>query len=277
MTQPFRLPDLEGYEGDTLASALLANGIHLVGRSFKYHRPRGILSAGPEEPNALVQVGTGATSTPNARATEVVLADGLVAASQNCWPSVAFDLGGSANLVSGLLPAGFYYKTFMGAQSWMLFEPLIRRAAGLGRAPDAREGGGRDPDRYDHQYDHCDVLVVGGGPAGLAAALAASRTGARVLFADDQRAPGGRLRQEANPDIDGKPALDWVSDAWRELATHDVVMPKRLRVVGYYDGNFLTAIETPPAGPVRERLARSCWRLARSSARSCSPATTGRA
>ena len=169
-----------GFEGDTLASALLANGVHVVGRSFKYHRPRGVMTAGPEEPNALVQVGEGAESEPNIRATELPLTEGLVARSQNCWPSVDFDLGEANDLLSGLFPAGFYYKTFMWpASMWMTYEHYIRKIAGMGEGP--REP---DPDHYDHHYSFADVLVVGSGPAGLAAALAAGRSGARVVLAD---------------------------------------------------------------------------------------------
>src|SRR5208283_1863145 len=157
---------LTGYAGDTLASALLANGVHLVARSYKYHRPRGILAAGAEEPNALVEIdrGTG-RRTPNLRATQVELHDGLVAASQNRWPSLSFDAGAVTGLLAPVLPAGFYYKTFLWPpRAWAtVYEPLIRRAAGLGRPPDAP-----DPDRYANQYAHCDVLVIGAGPAGLA-------------------------------------------------------------------------------------------------------------
>ena len=164
-----------GHPGDTLASALLANKVAVVGRSFKYHRPRGILSAGVEEPNALVQLETGARTQPNLPATTIELYDGLKATSVNCWPSVNFDARALTQWFSPILPAGFYYKTFMWpAGLWMTYERLIRRAAGLGTAP--REP---DPDRYDKMHAHCDVLVVGGGPAGLAAALVAGRkTGA---------------------------------------------------------------------------------------------------
>src|SRR4051812_26698190 len=166
-----------GFQGDTLASALLANGVHLVGRSFKYHRPRGIYSAGAEEPNALVQLARGARTEPNARATTVELYEGLVATSQNCWPSVHVDAGAVANALSPLLPAGFYYKTFMWPSTprwWLRYEHFIRRAAGMGRA--ARE---TDPDRYEHQYAHCDVLVVGGGVAGAQAGPPPARGGGR--------------------------------------------------------------------------------------------------
>jgi sarcosine oxidase subunit alpha len=167
-----------GLAGDTLASALLANGVHLVGRSFKYHRPRGILAAGAEEANALVQLGEGGRSEPNRLATQVELFDGLRARSQNCWPMVEFDLGAASGLLSALVPAGFYYKTFMWPRRfWMHYESVIRHLAGMGRAPVAR-----DPDRYDKRYAHTDVLVVGGGPAGLAAAAAAGQSGARVLL-----------------------------------------------------------------------------------------------
>ena len=171
---------LKGAKGDTLASALLANGRHLVARSLKYHRPRGIVAAGVEEPNALVQLGTGATSTPNLKATEVELFDGLVASSVNCWPSVDFDVNAVNDWLSKLIPAGFYYKTFMPSRwLWMnVFEPYLRRAGGLGKAPNAP-----DPDCYDHNHVHCDVLVVGGGAAGIAAARQAAATGARVILA----------------------------------------------------------------------------------------------
>ena len=194
MTQPFRTPaggridraqpldfsfdgrTWSGYRGDTLASALLANGVHLVARSFKYHRPRGILSAGAEEPNALVQLGRGARTEPNLRATQIELYAGLCAASQNRWPSLRFDLGAVSGRLSALLPAGFYYKTFMRPAGWWPgYEGLIRRAAGVGRAP-----GLPDPDRYDARHEHCDVLVVGGGPAGAAAAIYAARKGIRT-------------------------------------------------------------------------------------------------
>ena len=153
-----------GFAGDTLASALLANGVHLVGRSFKYHRPRGIMTAGAEEPSALIQLERpGGRSDPNLRATEIELYDGLTAASQNRWPSLGFDIGAANDLLSPFLPAGFYYKTFLWPASWWtsVYEPFIRRAAGLGRAPTRP-----DPDRYLHRHAHCDVLVVGAGPPG---------------------------------------------------------------------------------------------------------------
>ncbi|MDP6344064.1 MAG: 2Fe-2S iron-sulfur cluster-binding protein, partial [Alphaproteobacteria bacterium] len=156
--------EMRGHPGDTLASALLANGNRLVGRSFKYHRPRGLLAAGGEEPNGLVRLRRGGRAEPNVRATLAELYDGLTAESQNRWPSLNFDLGAVTGLATPLFPAGFYYKTFMWPPAWWpAYEGVIRRMAGLGRAPAAA-----DPDRYDHRHDHCDVLVVGGGPAGLA-------------------------------------------------------------------------------------------------------------
>src|SRR3954447_1292784 len=178
-----------GREGDTLASALIANGVHLVGRSFKYHRPRGILSAGAEEPNALVTIERDAArKTPNVRATVQELYDGLNSISQNRWPSLAFDVGAINDLASPMFSAGFYYKTFMWPKAaWKhLYEPNIRAAAGLGVAPDQP-----DPDHYSAQYAHCEVLVLGGGAAGIAAALAAAETGVRVILCDEQADFGG--------------------------------------------------------------------------------------
>jgi len=190
-----------GLRGDTLASALLANGVHLVGRSFKYRRPRGILCAGSEEPNALVTVRRDSSRhTPNLRATQVEIYEGLQAHSQNRWPSLRFDVGALRGWLAGLTPAGFYYKTFMWPRSaWKaLYEPLLRSAAGLGCAPS-----GPDPDRYSHRYAHCDVLVVGAGPAGLAAALAASAGGARVTICDEQPQVGGFLLSSGEVPVDG--------------------------------------------------------------------------
>jgi sarcosine oxidase subunit alpha len=236
-----------GFVGDTLASALLANDVHLVARSYKYHRPRGILSAGSEEPNALVTIDRGeGRTTPNLRATEIELFDGLVAISQNRWPSLAFDLGAINSLAAPLLAAGFYYKTFMGPRllgsnrAWTrIYEPLIRRAAGLGKAPLQP-----DPDRYANRFAHCDVLVVGAGPAGLAAALAASAGGARVILCDEQAELGGSLLSEWSTEIDGVPAATWLADTVRTLAASSrVTLLPRTVAFGYFAQNFVGLAE----------------------------------
>ncbi len=251
-----------GFAGDTLASALLANGVKLVGRSFKYHRPRGIMSAGSEEPNALVQLETGNRTEPNTRATVVELYDRLSAASQNCWPSVKFDIQSVNQKIAKLFPAGFYYKTFMFPASWWtpVYEKIIRRAAGLGKSPMEA-----DPDRYEQRFAHCDVLVVGGGPAGLAAALAAGRSGARVILADEQAEMGGWLLSD-DATIDGRPALDWVEKTLAELRRLDgVTILPRTTVSGYYDYNYLTALErvTDHLGPQQDtRIPRQrFWKI----------------
>jgi sarcosine oxidase subunit alpha len=276
MMQPFRVGDggridrdrvvrftfdgrgYEGYAGDTLASALLANDVSLVGRSFKYHRPRGILSAGSEEPNALVTIDRGVGRvTPNLRATQVELYEGLVARSQNRFPSLRFDLGALAGLAAPLLSAGFYYKSFMWPPSFWkrLYEPVIRRAAGLGRAPVEA-----DPDRYLQHYAHCDVLIVGGGAAGLAAALGASATGARVILCDERAELGGSLLYEPNVTIDGWAAPDWVREAVATLGDSVTLLP-RTTAFGWYPGNMIGLVERvtdhldqPPARLPRERL-----------------------
>ena len=249
----------DGFAGDTLASALLANGIHLVARSFKYHRPRGIYGLGVEEPNALVETGIGASIEPNARATTVELVDGLIANSQNAWPSVRFDLGAVADLASPLLSAGFYYKTFMGpGNAWKLYEWLIRRAAGVGRAPELP-----DPDRYEHSYAHCDVLVVGAGPAGLAAALAAARAGARVMLVDEQVEAGGQLLNTAYT-INGRPATDWAAEAAAELdRMEDVRRLKRTLALGVYDHGYVACVEraVPVQGDGRTRWRERVWHV----------------
>jgi len=231
--------DYRGYAGDTLASALLANGVTLVARSFKYHRPRGIMTAGAEEPNALVQRGIGNRSEPNLRATQVELYDGLTATSVNCWPSLEIDLGAFTSLGSRLLPAGFYYKTFMWPRGmWRTYERVIRSMAGLGRTPEAP-----DPDAYDKTNAHCDVLVVGAGPAGLAAALAAGRAGARVILADEQAEMGGALLAGKDT-VSGLPVSEWIPAAIAELASMpEVRLLPRTTVFGYYDHNYLTLAE----------------------------------
>jgi sarcosine oxidase subunit alpha len=228
----------QGFAGDTLASALMANRVHLVGRSFKYHRPRGIMTAGSDEPNALVGVGAEEQRyTPNLRATQVEIYEGLAATSQNRWPSLAFDVGAANESVASFLPAGFYYKTFMWPKAaWKkLYEPLIRRAAGLGRAPTEA-----DADRYTQVYVHCDVLVVGAGPAGLAAALAAGRSGAKVILCDEQAEMGGSLLTESTALIDGKSAIDWAASVLGELAASpNVTLMPRTTAFGWYPHNFL--------------------------------------
>jgi sarcosine oxidase subunit alpha len=252
----------EGCAGDTLASALLANGVHLVTRSFKYHRARGIVSAGAEEPNALVQLagrGGGPRTEPNVRATQQELYEGLVAASQNCWPSVRFDIGAINDALSRFLPAGFYYKTFMWPPTprwWLKYEYLIRHAAGMGRA-----AGAPDPDRYEQRHAHCDVLVVGGGPAGLAAAGAAAACGARVLLCDENFQLGGSLPGDS-PGIDGRSAASWVVGAENALAANpDVTLLRRTTAFGYYDHNLVALVERvadhlaqPPEHAPRQRL-----------------------
>jgi sarcosine oxidase subunit alpha len=247
---------LAGFAGDTLASALLANRIGVVARSFKYHRPRGVMTAGAEEPNALVQLGEGDRSEPNARATQVTLVEGLSASSQNCWPSVDFDLAATANLLGSLIPAGFYYKTFIWPRGgWLFYEQLIRRAAGMGRAPTLP-----DPDRYDHRYVHCDILIVGGGPAGLTAALAASATGADTVIVDENPVLGGTLLYVGSV-IDRAPAADWLAEIERTLADRsNVSILRAATAFGYYDHNLIGVVERdlgkhPAAGiEARQRL-----------------------
>ena len=248
LTFRFNGREFSGHTGDTLASALLAAGEQLVARSFKYHRPRGILSAGSEEPNALVQLERGARTQPNLRATQIELYEGLDAASQNCWPSVEFDVAQVNDLLARVLPAGFYYKTFMWPPGlWMRYEALIRRAAGLGRAPELP-----DPDVYDRMHAHCDVLVIGAGPAGLAAAMAAGRTGARVMLVDEQFELGGALLGTRDQ-IDDAPACEWVAAIGSQFAAMDNVrVLTRTTAFAYFDHNYLGLVERrgdhlPPA------------------------------
>ncbi len=229
-----------GHPGDTLASALIASGIHLVGRSFKYHRPRGIYSSGSEEPSALVTLGEGGRTEPNIPATMVEIFDGLVARSQNRWPSLSFDLMAVNSLLKPFFPAGFYYKTFMWPRSfwYRLYEPAIRRAAGLGTVAELP-----DPDSYEHAHAHCDVLIVGAGPAGLMAAQAAARAGARVVLADERAVAGGHLAGESI-EIDGRQCADWAQDLYAELSElENVRLLPRTSVFGRYDGLTFGAIE----------------------------------
>ncbi len=253
--------ELTGHPGDTLASALFANGVRLVGRSFKYHRPRGVLTAGSEEPNALVELRSGARREPNTRATTIELYEGLDATSQNRWPSLKLDLLAVNQLFAPFFGAGFYYKTFMWPASFWekVYEPAIRRAAGLGRAATVE-----DPDHYEKANAFCDVLVIGGGPAGLSAALAAARSGARVILCEEDFRLGGRLLAE-RCEIDGRPAIEWVAAAKTELASlPDCRIMRRTTVVGVYDGGTYAAVErvndhvpVPPEHEPRLRL----WRI----------------
>ena len=254
---------LTGLAGDTVASALLANGVHLVGRSFKYHRPRGILSAGAEEPNALVTVSRDAArKTPNVRATVQELYDGLDVASQNRWPSLSFDVGAVNDLASPFFSAGFYYKTFMWPKAaWKNFyEPNIRSAAGLGIAPDQP-----DPDHYSSRYAHCEVLVLGGGASGLAAALAAAETGVRVIICDEQAEFGGALRFEKGAVIDGQDGWAWAQGVAAKLAAMDnVTLLSRTTAFGYYAQNFVGLTERVTdhlASPGREAPRERLWQV----------------
>ena len=240
---------MTGYAGDTLASALVANGVRLVARSFKYHRPRGLMAAGAEEPNALVQLGTGAAAEVNLRATEIELFDGLVAQSVNCWPGPAFDIGGINNLFSRFLSAGFYYKTFMWP-NWHLFEGIIRRAAGLGKIPLSAP-----TDEYETMNAHCDVLVVGSGAAGLAAADAASQGGARVMLVEQDTELGGQLLWDPAR-IAMQPGVQWVAATRAALLKRpNVTLLTRTTAIGYFDHNFLALVERGRRGAaIKERL-----------------------
>jgi len=259
----FNGAQLTGYQGDTLASALLARDRMLVGRSFKYHRPRGIVASGHEEPNALLGLGTGARFEPNQRATVTALFEGAVAESQNHWPSLEFDLGIINNALMRFLPAGFYYKMFIHPRPFWkhVYEPFIRRAAGLGKVP--RE---RDADCYEQAYAHAETVVVGGGVAGLAAALAAAAAGGRVIVLEQNGWWGGRAPVDAAQDgatIDGRHPEDWVRDAVARLeGLPNVTLRLNTQATGLYDHGYLLAAQrvadhTAPAGTPRQRL----WRI----------------
>jgi sarcosine oxidase subunit alpha len=251
---------LSGFAGDTMASILLAHGQHLVGRSFKYHRPRGTLSHGSDEPNALLSVDRGpGRIDPNNRASMVEARDGLVTHSQNHWPSLDFDLGAVNDLLSPIFAAGFYYKTFMWPRSFWdrVYEPAIRAAAGLGEAPSAP-----DADRYSNRHAHCDVLIIGAGPAGLAAALAAAATGKRVILADEGVEPGGALLHDVTSNIEGAPVASWLVETLETLGGRDnVVILPRTTAFGYYNHNHVALVERlsdhlakPRAELARERI-----------------------
>ncbi len=229
-----------GFAGDTVASALLANEVRLMGRSFKYHRPRGVLTAGSEEPNALITTGSGAQAEPNVRATVQEIYDGLVTRSQNAWPSLGFDVMAINDLASGFLGAGFYYKTFMWPKKFWeaVYEPIIRKAAGLGAL-----SGAHNPDSYERAYAFCDLLVIGAGPAGLMAALTAARSGADVILADEDALMGGRLNAETL-EVAGKPGHIWAAETVAELAAmENVRLMTRTTVTGAYDGGMYGALE----------------------------------
>ncbi|MEH6359896.1 MAG: sarcosine oxidase subunit alpha family protein [Amylibacter sp.] len=251
----------QGCAGDTLASALLANGVRLMGRSFKYHRPRGPLTAGSEEPNAIVELRTGARQEPNTRATTAELFDGLVATSQNRWPSLQFDAMAISDLFSNFLTAGFYYKTFMWpAAFWeKVYEPIIRKAAGLGSLSMAD-----DPDAYDKGYLHCDLLVIGAGPAGLAAALTAGRAGTNIILADEDFACGGRLNSETFT-LDDTDASEWIAATLAELASlPNVRIMPRTTVIGAFDHGIYGAVERVSdhlSVPAPDKPRQIMWRI----------------
>ncbi|MEO1777525.1 MAG: 2Fe-2S iron-sulfur cluster-binding protein, partial [Pseudomonadota bacterium] len=250
---------LKGYAGDTLASALLANDQMLVGRSFKYHRPRGIVASGVEEPNALVNLGVEGRFEPNQRATTTELFDGLLATSQNHWPSLEFDVGALNARLARFMPAGFYYKMFIHPRPlWKyVYEPFIRQAAGLGQAPK-----GRDADRYEHFYAFCDVLVVGAGIAGLMAAKTAAATGAKVLVLEQNAHAGGRAPVDGGT-VDGQPVDKVVDQLVADLSDMpNVTLRLRTMGAGVYDHGYVLGYErltdhAPDAPGPRHRL----WRI----------------
>ena len=248
-----------GHPGDTLASALIANGVSLMGRSFKHHRPRGVMAAGVEEPNALVGAGTDGRFEPNTRATDIFLYDGLVAESQNRWPSLAFDLGAAIGAFGRFTPAGFYYKAFLGKPGlWKIYEHVIRHAAGLGRPPTQA-----DPDTYDHRAAFCDVLVVGAGPAGLAAALAASAAGARVMLVEQDASPGGGLLRDP-AELDGQASDVWIAGALATLAARGARILTRTTAIGYWDHDLVTLVQRlaePGQAPAPNTPAQRLWRV----------------
>ncbi len=263
-TKPVRFrfdgKDYAGFAGDTLASALLANGVKLMGRSFKYHRPRGVMTAGSEEPNAMVEVIDGAQQTPNCRATTLEIYAGLEARSQNRWPSLRWDAMSVNDALSPFFSAGFYYKTFMWPRAFWeaIYEPLIRRAAGLGSL-----SGLKDDGVYEQAYAHCDLLVIGAGPTGLMAALTAARAGADVILADEGARMGGRLLSETIT-LNGKSGADWATETLAELtAMPNVRLMPRTTVTGAYDHGSYAALERVGLHLAPQpHLSRECfWRI----------------
>ena len=232
-----------GFKGDTLAAALISNNVHLVGRSFKYHRPRGIMTAGSEEPNAIVQLGSDkALTEPNVRATEIEIYEGLEATSQNCWPSVNFDIGGINNILSPFLPAGFYYKTFMWPASfWENYEYFIRKSAGLGKSPTKP-----DPDIYDHKYIHCDVLIIGAGISGIIAAKIAAKNNLKTLLLEEKNEIGGSTIYQDSDffKIQNKKSSDWLKNEINELKKiNNLEIKTRTSVAAFHSYNYLLARE----------------------------------
>jgi len=256
---------LFGLKGDTLASALLANDIHLVGRSFKYHRPRGIMTCGSEEPNAIVQIGSDPSSTePNVRATEIELYEGLESFSQNCWPSVNFDIGGINNFLSPLLPAGFYYKTFMWPASfWEKYEFFIRHSAGLGKSPTKP-----DTDLYDHQYAHCDVLIIGGGISGILSAKLAAEKGLNTILIDDKNCLGGSTIYQDDDcfKINNDYSNKWLKKEIDNLKNYpNLLIKKRTSLAAFHGYNYLLAKENLTdhlgANERKNKIRQRLWKI----------------
>ena len=222
-----------GFEGDTLASALIRNGVFLVGRSFKYHRPRGIISAGSEEPNAIVQLESGNITEPNVRATEIEIYEGLSATSQNNWPTLNFDFGSINDLISRFIPAGFYYKTFIWPPKfWEIYEFFIRRAAGLGKSPSTD-----DPDKYEHFHYHCDLLIIGGGISGLYAAKLAIKSNLKILLVEQNSKLGGEELCNSN----SKTELSFAKELETLNGKSNLKIIKNTTVFAYMHSNYLLA------------------------------------
>jgi len=256
---------LYGFKGDTLASALLANNIHLVGRSFKYHRPRGIMTCGSEEPNAIVQIGNDPSKTePNARATEIELYEGLEASSQNCWPSVNFDIGAINNLFSPLIPAAFYYKTFMWPASfWKKYEYFIRKSAGLGKSPTKT-----DQDVYDHKYLHCDVLIIGGGISGIIAAKTSAQNNLNTVLVDDKNNLGGTTIFQENEcfKINNTYSNEWLKEEIKSLNSFkNLTIKKRTTLAAYHSYNYLLARENLTdhlsSNEKKDKIRQRLWKI----------------